>query len=70
LGNLGISAILVSALRVSGSGVNFFRLWVLFYVCMREKYCKKKIEMQEKYCEEKLVIMRSMAESFQTIANG
>jgi hypothetical protein len=31
---------------------------------------KKKIEMQEKYCEEKLVIMRSMAESFQTIANG
>jgi hypothetical protein len=37
---------------------------------MREKYCKKKIEMQEKYCEEKLVIMRSMAESFQTIANG
>jgi hypothetical protein len=37
---------------------------------MREKYCKKKIEMQEKYCEEKLAIMRSMAESFQTIANG
>jgi hypothetical protein len=31
LGNLGISAILVSALRVSGSGVNCLRLWVLFY---------------------------------------
>jgi hypothetical protein len=38
-------------------------------LAMREKYCEKKIEMQEKYCEEKLAIMRSMAESFQTIAN-
>jgi hypothetical protein len=30
-GNLGISVILLSALRVSGSGVNFLRVWVLFY---------------------------------------
>jgi hypothetical protein len=30
---------------------------------------KKNLEMQEKYCEEKLAIIRSMAESFQTIAN-
>jgi hypothetical protein len=31
LGNLGISVILPSALRVSGFGMNFLRVWVLFY---------------------------------------
>jgi hypothetical protein len=32
LGNLGISVILLSALRVSGFGMNFLRVWVLFIV--------------------------------------
>jgi hypothetical protein len=31
LGNLGISVILLSALRVSGFGMNFLRVSVLFY---------------------------------------
>jgi hypothetical protein len=30
-GNLGISVILLSALRVSGFGMNFLRFWALFY---------------------------------------
>jgi hypothetical protein len=38
-GNLGISAILVSALRVGGFGVNFLCVWVLFYCFYCYYFC-------------------------------